>query len=62
MKFSGKMCLMITLKVKKTMTYPLSCKYSFGKTTGVGGGGFKLKILLKQKKYLKAHYKRMTLH
>ena len=38
MKFSGKMCLMITLKVKKTMTYPLSCKYSFGKTTGVGGG------------------------
>ena len=40
MKFSGKTCLMIILKVTKKQN-PLSRKYSLGKTTGVG---VKLKI------------------
>ena len=35
MKFSGKMCLMIILKVKKTEVDLLSRKYNFGKTTRV---------------------------
>ena len=33
MKFSGKMCLMIILKVKKAGLYSLSRKYIFKKTT-----------------------------
>ena len=35
MKFSGKMCLMIILKVKKTEVDLLSRKHNFGKTTRV---------------------------
>ena len=40
MKFSGKMWLMITLKVEKSRASPsLSGKWLFEKTKGGGGGG-----------------------